>query len=98
MLDEIAFVSSENGALTYDANTTDTVTNLPSPEYLTSNGKYTFAETKPARAGYTFLGWSKSKTSKLLLSDTVDDSVHTVYAVWDKNEPLGNGQHSGIQP
>lgn len=39
MLDEIAFVSSENGALTYDANTTDTVTNLPSPEYLTSNGK-----------------------------------------------------------
>ena len=86
MLDEIAFVSSENGALTYDANTTDTVTNLPSPEYLTSNGKYTFAETKPARAGYTFLGWSKSKTSKLLLSDTVDDSVHTVYAVWDKND------------
>lgn len=86
MLDEIAFVSPENGALTYDANTTDTVTGLPSPEYLITDGKYILSETKPTRAGYTFLGWSKSKTSKLLLSDTVNETVHTVYAVWDKND------------
>ncbi len=94
MIDEIAFVSLESGALIYDANTDETVTNLPSPEYLAKDGKFLLSEARPTRSGYTFLGWTKNKESKLLLSGSVDESVHTVYAVWDKNDHWEMGDTS----
>ena len=84
-LDEIAFV--ESPILGYDENTTDEVSGMPAGEFK-NLGEITVSDAIPTRAGYTFLGWSEKKNSKLLagLTVNVEEPGKILYAVWDKND------------
>ena len=84
-IDEIAFVNEPT--LGYDPNTDSTVSGMPVGEYNKPLGIIEISGQVPERTGYTFLGWSLSPDSKLLLGDTVTITEPTVlYAVWDKND------------
>ncbi len=84
-IDEIAFVTEP--VLGYDANTDDEVTDMPAGEFNVPVGTFEIAPEIPQRVGYTFLGWSLSPESKLLLGDTITITEPTyLYAVWDKND------------
>ena len=84
-IDEIAFVNEPT--LGYDPNTDGTVSGMPVGEYNKPLGIIEISGQVPERTGYTFLGWSLSPDSKLLLGDTVTITEPTVlYAVWDKND------------
>ena len=80
-IDSVFF--SEGVTLKYDKNTEDEVRKMPGDTY--SN---IISENEPERDGYTFLGWTKEKGSKLLVGKTisVDSIPTTLYAVWDKND------------
>ena len=70
--------------VSFDANTTDTVTGMPEAAKIAMGSKYTISE-KPVREGYTFLGWAKSADDRSDVKTTfgiVGDI--TLYAVWDK--------------
>lgn len=70
--------------VTFNANTTDTVTGMPEATKIAMGSKYTISE-KPVREGYTFLGWAKSADDRSDVKTTfgiVGDI--TLYAVWDK--------------
>lgn len=84
-LDEIAFV--ESPILGYDENTTDEVSGMPAGEFK-NLGEITVSDAIPTRSGYTFLGWSEKKDSKLLagLTVNVEEPGKILYAVWDKND------------
>ena len=49
--------------VSFDKNTTDTVTNMPTARKISMGGKLTVSET-PVREGYAFAGWSKSPTDR----------------------------------
>ena len=80
-IDSIAF--SEGVSILYDKNTDDEVTDMPDVSFSSD-----VSESIPARAGYTFLGWSREADSKLLVGKTADGDTLpiTLYAVWDKND------------
>lgn len=75
--------------ITYDKNTTDPVTNLPSPtSVLQSTGSGTLSATEPTRATYTFGGWAttadgaKAYDAGDKITGVTADK--TLYAVWTK--------------
>ena len=77
--------------LTYDKNTTDTVTNMPKPNPQTAKnnvGNVTFwvSETVPVREGYTFKGWQTSDGTTVgpRVKLTRDNPFMTIYAVWEE--------------
>ena len=77
--------------ITYDKNTSDPVTNLPSPtSVLQSTGSGTLSATEPSRATYTFLGWSNTSGSSNTKDYDAGGSItgvtadKTIYAVWEK--------------
>lgn len=64
-------------------------TNAPSSQTKTHGTALTLSSTVPTRTGYTFLGWSTSKTATTATyqpgdSITVDSDI-TLYAVWQKD-------------
>lgn len=100
--------------LTFDKNTTDSVSNMPSvvPMYATtSTFTYKLNEySTPSRAHYTFAGWKESKESSIIVGNTYiltgiqDDTVHdTLYAHWIPAEytisyDLKGGTATGSNP
>ena len=71
----------------YDANGGS---GAPSSQMKTHGYTLTLSSTKPTRSGYTFLGWSTSRSAKnasYLAGDsyTANEDI-TLYAVWEKNE------------
>ena len=50
----------ENIYLSFDKNTSDNVSGIPS-ELIVSDNSYTFNGNAPVREGYFFLGWSQNK-------------------------------------
>ncbi len=96
-LDEIAFV--EQPILGYDENTTNAVSGMPAGEFK-SLGEVTVSDAVPTRAGYTFLGWSAAKDSKLLVGSkfNVEKAGTFLYAVWDKNDhwEFDNGELDSV--
>ena len=74
--------------LTYYPNTTDLVTNMPSPNPVT----FTVSSAIPAREGYNFLGWN-GKPDATTPTDQPGNWVTTpatatrLYAVWQSNTP-----------
>ncbi len=69
-------------------------------EYAPSNSKFTIDRPDPTRSGYSFLGWSTSKTGGNLLhqgdvvvADTIEAEGNVLYAQWERipstepNEP-----------
>ncbi len=90
----ISYTVNPTGAttytLTYDANTTGTVTNLPAAvSGIAANASVTLSATEPTRTGYTFGGWNTAAdqngdTYAAGASFTVTEDV-TLYAIWTIN-------------
>ena len=75
--------------ITYNKNTEDAVTNLPSPtSVLQSTGSGTLSSTEPSRATYTFDGWAETTSGAVAYaagaSITGVTGDMTLYAVWSK--------------
>jgi len=69
--------------VTYDANTTATVTNMPDP--TAGAGRIKLSTEVPVREGYFFAGWSESADSRTVVDAVVTEGENvTVYAVWEK--------------
>lgn len=83
--------------LTYYPNTTDLVTNMPSPNPVTqksSTGTVTFTVSSaiPAREGYNFLGWNGKPDATTPTVQpgnwvTTPATATRLYAVWQSNTP-----------
>ena len=80
--DYVRFYKKGNNTLTYHANTTDPVTNMPANDTMAGIGEYALSGLVPQRAGYVFAGWSTDPDAAVG-SDTVTvDGDITVYAIW----------------
>lgn len=83
--------------LTYYPNTTDLVTNMPSPNSVTQKSStspvtFTVSSAIPAREGYNFLGWNgkpDATTPTVQPGNWVTTSATAtrLYAVWQSNTP-----------
>lgn len=99
--------------ITYNANggNLGSVPTSQTYTYSTAGGKISLTNNKPIRAGYTFLGWSLSKTATTASYlaghrwGLANYGNYTMYAVWKKNsysvtlQPTGgkiNGSSSEI--
>ena len=73
--------------ITYDANGGK---NAPAKQDATINSATTISSSKPTRDGYTFQGWSKSKSSSTVVVKAggkyTGDKDVTLYAVWKAKE------------
>ena len=81
--------------LTYYPNTTDLVTNMPSPNPVTQKSStspvtFTVSSARPSRDGYTFKGWADSAADTTaqyqpggMIAVNHADSPKTIYAVWE---------------
>lgn len=87
--------------ISYNANTTDTVTNMPSAAQSKTHGlAEKLSETVPTREGYTFLGWGTTASATAASYQPGDmysvDKEIILYAVWKANTytvslPTGQG-------
>lgn len=83
--------------LTYYPNTTDLVTNMPSPNPVTQKSStspvtFTVSSAIPAREGYNFLGWNgklDATTPTVQPGNwvTTPATATRLYAVWQSNTP-----------
>lgn len=83
--------------LTYYPNTTDLVTNMPSPNPVTQKSStspvtFTVSSAIPAREGYNFLGWNGKPDATeptVMPGNTVQTPRETtnLYAVWESKTP-----------
>lgn len=83
--------------LTYYPNTTDLVTNMPSPNPVTQKSStspvtFTVSSAIPAREGYNFLGWNGKPDATTPTFQpgnwvTTPATATRLYAVWQSNTP-----------
>ena len=83
--------------LTYYPNTTDLVTNMPSPSPVTQKSStspvtFTVSSAIPAREGYNFLGWNGKPDATeptVMPGNTITTPRETtnLYAVWESKTP-----------
>lgn len=83
--------------LTYYPNTTDLVTNMPSPNPVTQKSStspvtFTVSSAIPAREGYNFLGWNGKPDATTPTVQpgnwvTTPATATRLYAVWESNTP-----------
>ena len=83
--------------LTYYPNTTDLVTNMPSPSPVTQKSStspvtFTVSSAIPAREGYNFLGWNGKPDATTPTVQpgnwvTTPATATRLYAVWQSNTP-----------
>lgn len=83
--------------LTYYPNTTDLVTNMPSPNPVTQKSStspvtFTVSSAIPAREGYNFLGWNGKPDATTPTVQpgkwvTAPATTTRLYAVWQSNTP-----------
>ncbi len=73
-------------AITYNKNTTDTVTNMPANQTKNYGDPLTLSSNVPVRANYIFKGWATSSSATVaeyLAGGTYTaNSAATLYAVW----------------
>lgn len=94
--------------LTYYPNTTDLVTNMPSPNPVTQKSStspvtFTVSSAIPAREGYNFLGRNgkpdaTEPTVKPGNTVTTTATVTKLYAVWEKNDSPVPDNPGGTKP
>ena len=87
-------------AVTYNKNTTDTVSNLPSAQTKTYGVDLTLSSTKPTRTGYTFAGWATSASGAVAYAAgakyTANAAV-TLYAVWSASKATLGSVTSSVE-
>ena len=71
--------------VTYNKNTEDTVTGMPSNDTGVYAGTHTLSTATPTRTGYDFMGWATSSGSTTTVSQITVSGNTTVYAVWQIN-------------
>lgn len=72
-------------AVTYDKNTTDSVSNVPDAQVKTYGVDLTLSSAVPIRAGHTFLGWATSASGSPTYQaggTYTGNEAKTLYAVW----------------
>lgn len=76
-------------SVTYNKNTTDTVSNMPSNQTKTYNQTLTLSSNTPTRTGYTFQGWATSSSSTTVAykagASYTGNAALNLYAVWQIN-------------
>ena len=75
-------------AISYNANTTDTVNNMPSSQTKTENVTLKLSSNIPTRTGYTFDGWATSANGDKAYeagANYTSNSAVTLYAKWNAN-------------
>ena len=76
-------------AVTYNKNTTDTVSNMPNNQTKTYNQTLTLSSNTPTRTGYTFQGWATSSSSTTVAykagANYTGNAALNLYAVWKVN-------------
>jgi len=83
-------VGDDSGAettytVTFDANTTETVTGMPDAQTVKKGGCATSPAADPVRTGYTFAGWYKTAACDAAMSYDFSYSIaesFTLYAKW----------------
>lgn len=81
--------SANKYTITYNKNTTDNVTGLPSAQTKTYDESLTLSSAKPARIDYNFLGWAdtsgatKANYAAGSAFSTNITANKTLYAVWE---------------
>lgn len=91
--------------ISYDKNTTDSVSAMPSSQTKTYGVDLTLSGNTPGRTGYTFAGWATSSTGNVVYAAggtyTANASA-TLYAKWTANSYtisyFGNGNTGGTAP
>ena len=88
-----AVVNNPQYSITYNANTTDTVSNMPSnvSTTISNTGTVDISAMTPTRSGYAFLGWDEDSTvtsnptyapgDTIALEPTQANGI-TLYAIW----------------
>ncbi len=84
----VQFHSHQNRySVSYDANTTDVVTNMPSAQVKNHGEDLTLSDMIPERDGYIFIGWNTSASGDGTFYEpgevTTYDDIHILYAQWD---------------
>lgn len=75
--------------LSFDKNTTDTVTSLPTTQILNANEAFNLASYIPVRSNYNFLGWSTDTTAANIVSTiTLTSGNGVLYAIWQAKYTL----------
>lgn len=76
-------------SVTYNKNTTDTVSNMPSNQTKTYGKTLTLSSNTPTRTGYTFQGWATSSSSTTVAykagASYTGNAALNLYAVWKVN-------------
>lgn len=85
---------AEAKTVTYDANATDAVTNVPNTDSFTEECTE-ISDKTPVREGYTFLGWSTDETATTADSKYAPGSEYcgdsiVLHAVWQATNATGN--------
>ena len=93
-----AVVNSPQYSITFDSNTNDSVSNMPSDvtTTLSADGTVTLSDSVPVRTDYTFLGWDEDGTvtsnptyapgDTITLEPTQANTI-TLYAIWESSAP-----------
>ena len=88
--------------ITYNANTTDTVSNMPSNISSTTSGNVTISSTEPTREDYLFQGWCTAQVADgasctgtsyaaggtFEIDQTASSNNLTLYAMWKMPQKL----------
>ena len=89
----IDFVVVAQYKVKYNANTTDSVSNMPGAQNKTDGKNITLSTKIPSREGYTFKGWSLDKSAAketyiagATLSEDTATGDMTLYAVWQRGK------------
>lgn len=81
-------LTAKTYTVTYNGNGNGDVTGIKSPQPKKHGEALTLYSDVPTRTGYTFLGWSTSKTGAVVYQPgevySTDANI-TLYAVWQKN-------------
>lgn len=86
-VDYIRFYRKGDSIVNFDANTTDTVTDMPKTDTRAHKGTgYIVSGVNPQRAGYTFAGWSEQPDGAVLDRIDITKDTTTLYAIWLENK------------
>ncbi len=97
-----AVVNNPQYSIDYDANTNDTVSNMPADiaTTISATGTVDISSTTPTRSGYTFLGWDENSTvtsnptysaGDTITLEPTQANVITLYAIWESSGGGGSG-------
>lgn len=74
--------------ITFNKNTTDTVSNMPNDGYKQHGISYQLPSNEPVRSGYTFKGWTTGIDNYQPGEQILKDATQTLYAIWEQDSVI----------